>query len=523
VSIENEQTTDDNINHHGNLRQRTINGLGWRFSAVWIQFISQFGISIVLARLVPPEDFGLVALAMIVIGFGELVTDLGLGPSIIQRKEITKQHVRVAFTLSTVNGGVLAFLVFIAAPSLAQFLQDGRVTPILQMLSIKFIIMGLGIVSQAILTRHLDFRHLLVVDLGSYLLGYGAFAVFLAVQGLGVWSLVYGSILQSILQTTIAYIYVRHSIRPLVRSTEVRDMASFSIGASLERIVNYFALQGDYFIVGRMLGPAPLGLYSRAYTLMRLPLSYFVKVLSRVMFPVASQLQNEHRRSQHAYTLSLSLTSFVVLPTMALIIVLAPEIILGLFGSQWVDAIIPLRILGMFGVFRATYHLAAPFIKAKGQIYQLFWYQLAYGIAVLVGSWLTAPYWGINGVALAVGLAILLMYTLVVSHANKLTGITGYQFLKTQWPGIALSIIVVPITLISHALYTSLGIGYIGVLFLTTTTDFVIIGIALWLLPPGLFGDLPITLIDLIADVAPPRIQRLLRSLATHQNRNIVQ
>ncbi len=496
------------------LRQRTISGLGWRFSGVWIQFVAQFGISIILARILPPEDFGLVALAMIIIGFGQLVTDLGLGPSLIQRKILTAAHIRVAFTLSLISGAVLGLLVFTTAPMLALFLQDEQVVPILHLLSFKFLIVGGGIVSYSLLNRQLRFRPLLVVDLGSHVLGYGLVSITLALQGFGVWSLVYGSLLQSALGTIIAYWYTRHSLRPLLRLAEIKELANFSIGASLTTVVNYFALQGDYFVVGRLLGPAPLGLYSRAYTLMKLPLTYFVKVLSQVLFPVAAQIQDESRRSQRFYLLSLSLTNFMVIPMMVFIIILAPEIILGVFGTQWEGAIVPLQILGGFSIFRATYHVAAPFIKAKGQIYQLLWYQVAYGVAVVGGSWLVAARWGINGVALVVGLAIFLMYVLVLIHANRLTGTTWRQFFRGQWPGVALALWVIPVTWLGRVVYTMLDLGLLGVLFSTAVTTLFSVLIALYLLPPSLFGNIPAIILNSLISVTPPRINHLLKPLA---------
>jgi teichuronic acid exporter len=516
------QPSEDQKPSQDSLRQRTISGIGWRFSGVWVQFISQFGISIILARLLPPEDFGLVALAMIVIGFGQLVTDLGLGPSLIQRKILTAKHISVAFTLSVMSGGLLTILVFITAPILASFLQDARVIPILQLLSLKFLVVGCGIASHALLTRQLHFRQLLIVDFSSHLIGYGLVSIILAVQGFGVWSLVYGSLLQATLATIIAYFFVRHSLRPLLRLTEIKELANFSIGSSLTTIVNYFALQGDYFVVGRLLGPAPLGLYSRAYTLMKLPLTYFVKVLSHVLFPVASQMQDESRRSQRFYLLSLSLTNFVVIPAMIFIIILAPEIILGVFGSQWEGAIIPLQILSVFSIFRATYHVAASFIKAKGQIYQLFWYQLVYGLAVVGGSWLVALRWGINGVALAVGLAIFLMCVLVIAHANRVTGTTWKQFLQIQWPGVVLSLLVAPTTLLARGLYTALDIGLLAVLLCTAVTIFILVIITFYLIPPTMFGNLPVVILTSFISIAPPRVHYFLKPIALRFDKHII-
>lgn len=421
------------------LRSRTIAGINWRFLTVVVQFALQFGIGVLLARLLPPEDFGLVGLALIVIGFGRIINDLGLAESIIQRDELSDRHIRVGFTFSVVLGGLLAVGMYGIAPIAATFLGDARVTPLLRFIGISFFFSGFGIAGEALLRRRLHFKQLMVVELISYALGYGGVAITLALNGFGEWSLAWGHLVQRILNSLLAYGAVRHPLRPLAARKEFKQLASFGAGSSLLQIFNYVALQGDYFVVGRVLGAGPLGLYTRAYQLMQKPLNYTAHVLSSVLFPAVSRIQYQEERVRAVYSKAISATTMIVLPSMIMLVVLAPEIVIGLYGENWAGTIIPLQVLAGFGIFRTTYHIAGAFVKARGFIYRLFFLQVIYAGSVIGGAWLGAVWGGINGAAVAVGLAITLMYVMVVTTANLITSTRLKAFLRMHLPALIVS------------------------------------------------------------------------------------
>lgn len=491
------------------LGQKTIKGFGWRFASIATKFFANFGIGVVLARILPPEDFGLVGLAMIAVGLGKLFADLGLGPALIQRETLTERHVRVGFSISLLAGVVLAIAGYLAAPLVASLLKDVRVTPILRVLTLAFVFSGFNIVSQALLQRRMDFRALMFIGLASYVVGYGGVGISLALQGYGVWSLVYASLTQATLNAALSYAVVRHSLMPLLALEETRDLASFSVGMSLTQITNYFALQGDYFVVGRLLGPNALGLYTRAYNLMKLPLSYFVSTLSSVLFPAAARIQSDPFRFQRVYLQSSTATNLITIPAMTGIVILSPELIRGVYGPQWTGAILPLQILGAFGVLRASYNNASAFVRAKGHVYKLFMSQAVYGALVVVGSWWAAGSWGLSGVALAVGLSITVMWAIVVFISNRLTATPLLTFLRTILPG---SLVALPVGLAAAGIkWTGHALGTPDLLILLTASlggAMTALSLVL-LLPPRLLGP---TLSSLVITVASksPYLRRLL-------------
>ena len=422
------------------LRERTVAGLNWRFVTVVFQFAFQFGIGVLLARLLPPEDFGLVGLALIVIGFARIINDLGLAEAIVQREDLTNRHIRVGFTSSVLLGIGLTACMYGVAPVAADILKDDRVTPLLRFIGVSFFFSGFSIVGEALLKRRLRFKQLMFVELISFVLGYGAVAITLALNGFGEWSLAWGHLMQKVINSALAYAAVRHSLKPLFARTEFMQLANFGAGSTLLKIFNYAARQGDYFVIGRLLGPDPLGLYTRAYQLMKKPLTYTGQVLSSVLFPAVSRIQGEEEKVREAYGKAISVTAVLVLPSMLMFVIYAPEIIVGLYGAKWTGAIIPLQVLAAFGLFRTVYHVAGAFIKAHGHVYRLFFFQVVYAGCVVAGAWIGAEQGGINGAALAVGGAITIMYAMVITAANILTSTSATEFLRMHVPSLITSV-----------------------------------------------------------------------------------
>jgi lipopolysaccharide exporter len=413
------------------LAQQTASGLGWQVSASGIRFLGRFGIGIALARLLPPEDFGIVGIALIATGFASTLADLGLGPALIQAKAITERHIRVSLTLSVLMAFLMAAALYGSARLIADFFDDARVGPVLRLLSLTFLLSGFSVTAAALLVRRLAFKTTVKIELLSSIAGYGGVAIPLAAAGFGYWSLVWGTIAQTALSVPMTYVAGRHSLRPLISRAEIRDLLRFSSGMSLSSTMNFFARQGDYFVVGRLMSAASLGIYSRAFMLMELPHVFLGTALSRVLFPAASRVQSDPERFRRAYLTTFSLSVAVSLPVSLGIAILAPEIILTLYGEAWAAAIPLVQILSLFGMFRMSYNTAGAFVRAKGHAYRILLCQVIYGTLVVGGSWWAATTYGLQGVAWAVGGAIASLWVLIVVFANHAAAVPITQFVRT--------------------------------------------------------------------------------------------
>ncbi|MCB9138840.1 MAG: lipopolysaccharide biosynthesis protein [Caldilineaceae bacterium] len=497
----------DKAAEKNDLRSQTLHAVGWKYATVVGQFTAQFTVTVILSRLLSPAEFGLVGLATIVIGLGRILTELGIGPSLIQRQEITNRHIRVGFTISMMLGVLFYLITYFGAPMAAWVFENPAVIPVLQKSAFLFIFSAIGVVSIALLRKRLDFRSLFWVDIIGYTLGYGVVAISMARMGFGVWSLVAGSLVQVLTTSLLAYGYTRHSLLPLWSWNELRELAGFSVGMTATQIANYFALQGDYFVAGRVLGTTALGLYTRSYQLMRLPTRYFVEVLSQVLFPTASRLQNDKERLLNVHRLAVGSIGLIMFPLLACVIIMANEIVVGIFGLEWREAVPSLQILALAGPFQAITHINASFDNAKGKVYSLFWRQVIYGATVIIAGWYGARYWGINGIAVAVVIASLVMFALIAQLTIQTLESSLHELLDALRPAMFVTAVSIALCIASRSILTAGNQGPLLVLAETTAMTAVGMGLMLWYTPPSWLSYLPSNILRTFEGIVPVRIE----------------
>jgi PST family polysaccharide transporter len=412
------------------LGDRTARAAGWRLAATLATAVSRFLVGVLLSRLLTPSDFGISAIAFVVLGFVQPVQDLGIGAAVVQRRYLTSRHVRAAFTFSTLLGLATAAALILVAPLVAIVMRDARVTPVLRVLSAGLALQAPGGVAGALLRRRLDFRRVFFVDTASYMVGYGV-SIGLALLGKGVWSLVWGGFVQGTLLSAFQLAVVRHSVRPLLNTRETRDLLHFGVGWGASNWINYLALNADNFLVGRMLGAASLGLYARAYTLMSLPSTHMASLLSGVLFPAFAEIQADRARLRRAYLVITQLIAIVAAASMATMVIVAPHLVRSLYGLRWMGVVAPLQILCGAGYFRALYHVGGVVAQSAGQVYRDLRRQALYATLVVTGA-LVGSFYDLRGVAVGVSLAILVMFAATGQLALSITGAQWRMYARVQ-------------------------------------------------------------------------------------------
>lgn len=463
--------------HSKNLKKSTLSGFSWQITSYITQAVMQVIVVAVLARLLTPEDFGLLGIAIIVVDFAALFSQLGVGPALIQRVEITAKHIRAGFTLSMILSFLLSLLVIGISPFAAVFLENPQVTKVLSVVSLNFFFAGFGVVAESLIKRDLQFQKLMKARVGSYLLGYALIGITLAFMGKGVWALVWATLGQSLIYSLLLYIQKRHSLLPSFRLHEIRELLFFGGGFTLARMLNYSANQGDYLVVGKMLGTAALGLYTRAYQLMMIPAKYFSQVLATVLFPVMAKLQNEQQRLTKTYLSGIASVALVSAPLGALMIISAPEIVRVVLGEKWVEAIIPFQILTLGVVARASYKIDDALAKALGVMYQRSLRDGIYAAAV-VGGALLGLRWGLTGVAIGTLAAVIINYVLAVQMSLRLLHCSFSEFIKALTPVLYPTVVVAAAATLTRALLNIFSLPDWFVLVLTTLLS----GLSLFLL-----------------------------------------
>lgn len=420
---------------------KTIRGIAWNFLRVFGQTLLSLGAGIVLARMLPPADFGLLALAMVFIGFAELVASIGMGPAIVQQKNLSETHIQAATTLSLLVGSVLMLACWLFAVPLSRFFGDIRVAGILRVLSVGLWFSAATAVNRGLLQRRLDFRRLFFIDVGAYVFGYVGVAIVMALLGHGVWSLVFGTVVSLILQALLVLLAEPPRLRLSLAKRETAELLGFGSGVSINNTINYLAANVDYLVIGKLLNATLLGLYTRAFQLVTMPLSKIAATLSGALFPSYAEIQSDPERLGRAYLKAVNATALLTFPILAGFAVGADIVIVGLYGENWRPAVPAFRILSLAGVFKAIFHLAGPVAQATGNIYGEVRRQAIYLAVLSLGCYLAAPH-GIEAVAGAVVVGSLWLYLAMAQLVQRITGCTWKDFLLAQAPGVAVSLLI---------------------------------------------------------------------------------
>jgi O-antigen/teichoic acid export membrane protein len=417
------------------LTGRTINGLVWTMGGKGLNAVLQLVVLGVLARALQPAEFGLVGTAMIVIAFSTVFSRLGIGPAIIQRRDIEPRHLATGFAASIALGLLTSLLVWLIAPEAARFFRMPELTSIIRVLAALFPINALAVVPSAMLQRELRFRWLANVDVASYTIGYGLVGVTLALAGWGVWALVAGQFAQAAVESGVLL-----ALRPPVldqapRWTSLRDLLYFGSGHTVGRIGNYLAHELDNVVVGRWLGADALGLYGRAYSLMAAPANLLADAIDIASFPELSRMQADQTSLRAAYRQALALVAIVVLPASIVMLVLAPEVVRILMGERWMRLVPIFQIFAIGMVLRTSYKLSDAVAHASGAVYRRAWRQAVYAALVFVGS-LVGQQWGPTGAAAGVLIALTANFVLMVHLCMRLTALSMRALMRSQLPAL---------------------------------------------------------------------------------------
>ena len=419
-----------------NLGARTLGGIGWSWLTVAAKAVLSFLVLAVLSRLLTPSDFGLIGMAWIVKELATRFGQTGIGHALIQRDELTDRHVKVAFALSLALGGAMTAALWLLAPLFGRFFDEPMVVRPLQFLAVAFVIAGVGVVPGHLLRRDLRFKPLMVADLLAYSVGYGLTATVLALRGFGVWALVWGELVRVLIYTATVTVYSPTRLRPCLAAREAADLLSRGVGLSVIQVFDFIVRMGGYFVVGRWLGTASLGYYTRADRLASLPFQFVGGSLFEVAFPAMAQRQRQADRLRTAYLHSTGMLSLAMLPVGVMMMVCAPEIVAVVLGGQWDTTVLVLQILALAIPFQTCGILNVATVRALGAtVYAETWRQAVHAFLVILGAWFGSR-WGLTGVAIAMAGVQVIAYLLMAQAALPLLGLRWRHLLRCHLPAL---------------------------------------------------------------------------------------
>lgn len=443
------------------LGRRTRQGLSWTAAGALATNVIRIASFAILGRLLAPGDFGVIAAAMVVIQLGTLIKDLGVGLALVQRRDLDREHVEVAFTFSLLLGAAISATIVLAAGPLAALFNIERSIDILRALGLLFVLRSFASVSTFLCQREMNFRALALIDATGYLAG-GILSIVLAATGAGAWSLAWGYFLETAIGVALLIRVAPPPRRLRWHPRALRELLGFGTGKSLGSIANFFAMQGDYIVVGHMLGKTPLGFYQRAYELVRFPASVFSNVAGNVLFSAFAKVQDDLPRVGRAFRRATFASAVVLLPVSIVLIVLAPEIVRLVMGTQWGDMVLPFRIMAATMLFRTTYKLGAIVGRSAGQIYKIAACQALYATMVVGGAAISIR-WGIVGVACTTTVAIVVNYVALTLLGLRMTDLRPRDIVVAHGPALAMTIAVGGITWVVATALRGAGMPYLVV------------------------------------------------------------
>ena len=464
------------------LSSRSIVAATWEFGSVISQAVIQLGVMAILARLISPEGFGLYAIVTTSLGMIALISEIGVGQAVVQRKDLTDPFIYASFLISLALGLLGTVATWIASPAIAGFFKRPEVTDMIRVASIMLVINGFVTVATGLLERELLFKKLAVINVTSYIIGFGCVGGVLAFMKVGAWAIVAATVSQTLVRALLLIKMVKVKVARVYSKSEMKEILRFCAGVSLGRIFNNLASQVDYLVVGRMMGPKPLGLYQMGYQIMDLPRRFLAGVIDRVMFSVFTRIQDDDSRLRFAYTQSLELTNTILIPLTALMIVVTPEAIRVALGDQWGDLVVPLQIILLQVPLRASVRMGDVSGTAVGRVYGIGFLKMIYaamiGVAAIVGV-----RWGLKGVTIAVSVAVLINLILIVRFTRSFVKISVREYLRIWVPGAMVGSLVVAASLPGMWIARSLVESSFLRLLIVLPFTLLLLLLALWIRP----------------------------------------
>lgn len=338
-----------------------------KYSGIFVQLL----VTAILARLLTPEDFAIVAIATVIINFFDILSDIGIGPAIVQIKELTEIDINNIYSVTMVMGIAFAGLFFLSAIPISNYYNEANLIDICRWFSIPILFHCLSIVPKNLLYKDKNFKRVAYVSLLSQTIA-GIFSVFAAAMGAGLYALVLSQIVSSLLLYILFFLSHKVSVHFSGIRSSLGKILSFSIYQFLFNLINYFSRNLDKLLIGKYIGMAPLGYYEKSYRLMILPLQNITQVISPVMHPVLSSLQNDKKELSSKYLSILNLLGYLAFTLSALLFFSSKEIVLLVFGNQWQGAVLPFRILSITVGFQILTSTAGAIYQSANATKQLF-------------------------------------------------------------------------------------------------------------------------------------------------------
>jgi O-antigen/teichoic acid export membrane protein len=434
------------------LTGRAAAGLSWSALSTVALVVANLAFTATVSRLLGPTAFGLMAIANLVVLFGQYFARMGLASALVQKPDLSDEEIRAASTAGIVVGLVCLGLAWLLAPAVGGLFHAPEVAPVVRGLGVSFVFMGWSMTGLGLLRRELRFRALSIIMVGSYVVGYLVIGVGLALLGAGVWSLVAATVSSTVVQAVWQFAVLRHPVRPVLHWAPYRTVCSYGTRLSIAHVLDYLGSNLDTFTVARIASTAMLGQYSRAYYIVFQPLgNHLSAALSNVAFATFSRIQQDAARLRRGYFSVTSLGALVVFPVCAGMAVAAPDLVAVVLGPQWGQAAVLVPWFALAGGCHALSQLSQSLVEARADLNRSVVVQVGYLLVLAALILLALPFTahGLWVIAAAVAAAEVLRYIGYLVLVRRVLGLSASWIWRAHVPalfaggGVALAVAAV--------------------------------------------------------------------------------
>ena len=431
------------------LHQKTISAAKWSALDVFMRQGVQFLVSLVLTRILAPEDFGVVAMLTLFIGVAGVFIDSGFSSALIQRQNITRIDESTVFFFKVGVGAVAALLLCAVAHWIALFFKQSVLQPLTYVMAFNLFVNACSSTHSTLLIKDMNFK--VMAKIGAVIsVVAGALALYMANQGYGVWSLAGHSVAASII--TLATLWLWHPWRPVWAFSFISLRSFFRFGGyeMAAALADVLSTNLYLILIGKLHSARDVGLYDRAQRTQQLPISLMMGIINRVAYSVFSTVSEDKARLVRGLRQAQAISMFVNMPVLVAIIILAEPLVLVLFGAQWLPCVPILQVLGLGGLLWPLHVLNLNILKAQGRSDVYFWLTITkkiFAISLTVG----ASFYGVMAIAWMQVLISVLAYFANTHFTKAMLGYGGWK----QLSDLAVNFVaVVPMAI---AIYFAMG------------------------------------------------------------------
>lgn len=411
------------------LVKKSVHGGIYSIGAQGILFIITTVRTVILARILTPEDFGIIGMAQVILSFAGMFLTAGLGTAIIQQKKISHEQISSLFWINVLIGLGLTLMVFAISPFVGMFYDKEELTGVVAFLSVTFLIKSFFIQHSALLNRRMAFGKLAAINIGATIIGL-VMTVLFALLGMNYWALVYGEVIGSIITVMLIFVACPWLPGKPRRNTGIKNMLRFGGNITAFNFINYFARNLDNILIGKFVGAAGLGFYSKAYNLFMLPINQIRNPINSVALPALSSLKEKKEKYARYYTRLVEILASATMPITIYCAIEAEFIISLILGPQWMACVPVFRILAVAGIIQPVYSTYGLVLLSNGKARKHLIMGTVNAFLTVIAFVAGLPF-GIEGVATGycVHNYIIFIPSLIVAFQN--TSVSTSLFIKT--------------------------------------------------------------------------------------------